>query len=65
MSCDKQCAVDTYHEEIMTYRHILLDLINLEFDALAREALVPSKDICRVDLLAGWFLKKNSSTFST
>lgn len=49
----------------MTYRHILLDLINLEFNALAREALVPSKDICRVDLLAGGFLKKNSSTFST
>lgn len=49
----------------MTYRHILLDLVDFEFDAFAREALVPSKDICRIDLLAGGLLKKNSGTFPT
>lgn len=48
-----------------THRHILLDLVDLEFDAFAREALVPNKDICRVDFLTGGFLKKDSGALPT
>lgn len=58
-------AVAKHCNVAATHRHILLDLVDLEFDAFAREGLVPNKDIRRVDFLTGGFLKKNSGALPT